>query len=337
MPRIPDELLSAVAFIFPSEADALAGTQVGGSGFVFYMESGVGTWKIRYVITNQHVLAYGGYWVRVNRPGGTSVVHVPEHEWTRAPDGDDFAVAPLRLPRGYTAPMVGLEPMAVTRQMAEELNVGAGDTAFMVGRFMGHGKRLTNNPVVRFGNIALMPNVLEPLRDERGIDVEAYLVEMRSHAGFSGSAVYLLIPAFTFRGVIGQNPPDTNVTKWRLLGIDTGHLPDAIPVEVKNEHGDWVNVPRHRVAHNSDMAVVAPIWKVVELMEREDMVKQRRRAGEELQEQYGDVHVKADVSLEPDEDTEAAERTITKADFEAALRKVSRRKPSPPDEGTSGT
>ena len=98
MPRIPDDHLRSVVFIYPSQAAAEAGRQEGGSGFVVDFPSGVANWRIRYVVTNVHVIDGGGHWVRLNGPTGSHVVHIPPEEWTAGDKGDDLAVALLRLP-----------------------------------------------------------------------------------------------------------------------------------------------------------------------------------------------------------------------------------------------
>jgi hypothetical protein len=167
----------------------------------------------------------------------------------------------------------------------------------MVGRFVAHGGRLTNNPVARFGSIALMPNPDEPVRDGRGKDVEAFLVEMRSHAGFSGSPVFLMIPHNSFRGEFDNHELEDNTTRFRLLGIDTGHKID--PLRLHEWDGrDWGNEAPYGVKHYSDMAIVAPIWKVVELLKREDLAEYRRQRGEEAERQRGTERAESDVARE---------------------------------------
>src|ERR1044071_4166617 len=183
MPRIPDRDLLSVVFVYPSEEAAKAGKQVGGSGFVINYPASGSRWRIRYVVTNQHVVDGGGHWIRLNHPGGTHTVHIPPDDWTSAPGGDDFALAILRLPEHVVPSELSVDNGAVTREEAKALKVGPGDEAYMVGRFIGHGGRVTNNPVARFGSIGLMPNPMELVRDGRGKDVEAYLVERRSHSG----------------------------------------------------------------------------------------------------------------------------------------------------------
>lgn len=283
MPRIPDAHLQSVVFVYPSREHAERGEQVGGSGFVIDCGSGVGSWRIRYVVTNAHVVDQGGHWVRLNRVGstGTHIVHIPPDEWLWAPDGDDFALALLRLPSDVVPYPLSLEPFAVTRDMGAELRVGAGDECYMVGRFIAHGGRVTNNPIARFGSLSLMPNPAEPVVDGRGREVEAYLVEMRSHAGFSGSPVFLLIPQNSFRGVFDDTSLDDNTTRFRLLGIDTGHVINHLPL-LGRQGDEWVQRGDLRAEHPTDVAIVAPIWKVVDLLEREDLAKQRLDLGEDL-------------------------------------------------------
>lgn len=58
---------------------------------------------------------------------------------------------------------LALDEGALTAEEVRELNVGPGDECYMVGRLATHGGRLTNSPVARFGNIALMPTKAETI------------------------------------------------------------------------------------------------------------------------------------------------------------------------------
>lgn len=297
MPRIPDSHLQSVIFVYPSEQTARDGDQVGGSGFVVNYPSGVSDWRIRYVVTNQHTIDLGGHWVRLNRVGGTHIVHIPPQDWTLAPEGDDFAIATLSLPPSvapYEIPLDG--DLTGTRQALVELGIGPGDEAYMVGRFVAHGGRTTNNPIARFGNIALMPNPDELVLDGRRREVEAYLVEMRSHSGFSGSPVFVLIPQFSFRGVIGDTSKEDNQTKFRLIGIDTGHMIDYLPIEERDDAG-WERIERLRAIHLTDVSIIAPVWKVTDLLDRKDLAQERRRLGLELEKHRGSERAVSDQSI----------------------------------------
>ena len=316
MPRIPDEHLQAVVFVYPSETAAHDGEHVGGSGFIINTASADG-WMIRYVVTNQHVVDHGGHWIRLNHPRGHYIVHVPPEEWTRAPNGDDFAIANLRLPAEVQPMHLTLVSLALTREKARELKVGPGDEIYMVGRFIRHGGRVMNNPIARFGSLSLMPDPTDPVLDGRGKEVEAYLVEMRSHAGFSGSPVFLMILHNSFRGQFGDTSMDDNIDRFRLLGIDTGHKIDPLPVEQWDD--GWEKVHRQRVPHYSDVAIVSPIWKVVDLLNGEDQVERRNELGREMTRKRGHEATASDVADEMTTPDWSGEQ------FEEGLRKVSRR------------
>src|SRR2546423_5517243 len=85
--RIPDFLLDRVAFLYPTEAEAKAGTPTGGS--VFFV--GV-PWETRpdisfvYGVTNRHVIepktGRSALVVRAHlRGGGTDTILSQSHEW----------------------------------------------------------------------------------------------------------------------------------------------------------------------------------------------------------------------------------------------------------------
>ncbi len=97
-----------------------------------------------------------------------------------------------------------------------ELNAGVGDEVVMIGRFVAHDGRVRNAALARFGNIAMMPG--EPVTDGRGMKVEAFLVEMRSLSGFSGSPAFIYMGPGTYRGD-GRMMPFYSETIG-LIGID---------------------------------------------------------------------------------------------------------------------
>jgi hypothetical protein len=102
---------------------------------------------------------------------------------------------------------------------------------------------------------------------------------MRSHAGFSGSPVFLIIPANSFRGEFGDTSLEDNTTRFRLLGIDTGHVQESLPVRqrgsVPDESTDLF------VRHNSDVAIVAPIWNLIDVLDRDEVVQGRQALADE--------------------------------------------------------
>ncbi len=304
MPRIPDVHLRSVAFIYDSEQAANEGHQAGATGFVANYPSGVGNWRIRYIVTNKHVVDHKGHWVRLDHQSGTHTVHIPPDEWVDAPGDDDFALAVLRLPESVALFALPLDSQADDKA---SFNIGPGDEVYMVGRLIGHGGRVTNNPIARFGGISMMPNALELVRDGRAHDVEAYLIEMRSHAGVSGSPVFVIVPANSFRGVIQSEPTDpaydSEKTYFRLIGIDTGHLDHSVLVGRPDRSGKFRQVGGLTSHYPSDVAIVAPVERIIELLDRDDLASQRAEFGRELERVSGPQLAVPDVASEsaPDE------------------------------------
>ncbi len=84
--------------------------------------------------------------------------------------------------------------------------------------------------------------------------VDAYLVEMRSLPGFSGSPVFLHIGPASYRGDGTMTPFYED--DYTLLGIDTGHK--LLPSQVRDKTtGRPADVP-WRVLQNTGVAIVAP-------------------------------------------------------------------------------
>jgi len=173
MPRIPEVLLKSIAFLYPSLDAATAGTSAGGSGFVVNVG---GTYVL---ITNIHVASGGCRTIRMPLlAGGFRAVELPEDEWTTHRSGDDVAATAIELDPEWDLRAFRWADLAATRDRLSELNAGVGDEVFMLGRFVTTGGQQSNQPLARFGNIAMMPGAM--VRDARGLEVEAFLVEMRS-------------------------------------------------------------------------------------------------------------------------------------------------------------
>jgi hypothetical protein len=151
-------------------------------------------------------------------------------------------------------------PITATRDRVTELNAGVGDEIVMFCRFVTVCGQQINAPLARFGNIAMMPGEL--ITDNRGLRVEAFLIEMRSMSGFSGSPVFVFMGPGTYRGDKKMMPFYTETIG--LVGIDTGHI--AITNSVISEI-DKQPVDHWRVAQNSGVAIVTPVWKIADVLE----------------------------------------------------------------------
>jgi len=322
MPRIADEYLECVVYLYPSVNAAKEGEKFGGSGFLVRVPSTVNEdLGYTYCVTNSHVIREGAATViRLNtHDGGTDVIPLEQEHWWHHQYGDDLAVCPLPIDNRHYKHAALDTIMFVTEEFIEEYDLGPGDEAFMVGRFVNHQGRERNTPVVRFGNISMMP--WEPIRNERGLLQDSFLVETRSLSGFSGSPVFVYHTPFSPVPIQSQ----ARQPGYRLLGVCWGHMRTFERVMEENRKDPvpekWV------VPTNSGQMQVVPAWKLQELLEREELANVRRLGDEQLAKQIEETPAVFDAQGPPETDTSPL--PFTKDDFEDALDRAIRRE-SPP-------
>jgi len=331
VPRILEVFLNSVVYLYPSAGDADAGTAAGGTGFVISVPSEAHEgYGYEYCVTNSHVIreAEGNSpIIRLNtKDGGRDVIETGQEHWVHHQDGDDLAVCLLALAdTDYFKYSALPHTFFLTEEYMKQQSIGPGDEVLMVGRFATQEGRQQNTPVVRFGNISMMP--WEPIMHGRGYTVESFLIETRSLSGFSGSPVFVYHAPTT---PYPQNLPPREQGTW-LLGVDWGHLPIYEKVKEKNRKDDvpegWV------VQSNSGQMAVAPAWKLQELLDQEELVVQRKAADEDLAKRRESSPVVLDMLSENTGQTERPAQNpepFAKKDFEDTLDRVSR-PVSPPD------
>jgi hypothetical protein len=298
-------VLGSSIFLYGSERDATEGANWGGSGVLIGVPSRANQSRVHlYAVTNDHV-ADGCPVVRlVNKAGGAFVLSGTQSEWYSHPEGDDVAIRPLgALPeRDYW--YVGDDRLLSRADLNSEEHpdqVSPGDDCVMVGRYINQELHQFDRPAVRFGNLAMLPELVYQV--QRSFEQESFLVDMRSHAGFSGSPVFVYYEVEGWRYLPPlEEPPETGdelkdsqarimargqrvagrqtsgimANTW-LLGIDWGHLP------VWDDVFDGVRrVGRMRVS--TGMAGVVPAWKLADLLNEEGVKMARDKAEEQLSE-----------------------------------------------------
>jgi len=333
--------------------DAKLGEHFGGSGFLVsvHLEQNPLWWN-GYVVTNWHVIRRADCAViRLN--GSVEFIETSPNEWFRHPDGDDIAVIPVDLQYEHLRFWSIDIKYFVTPQLIFEEDIGIGDDTIMVGRFVSHEGQQRNSPAARFGNIAMMAGEKIQTKER---DQEAFLVEVRSLPGYSGSPVFIYSPCAMNdmserRGgrkkgeyLPGQNPSirkegqvtvtnfDLGDLYWThpkgpfLLGIDFCHLNRR--EMVREQNGDKVRQGWY-VEENTGMAGVIPAWKIAEVLNGEALKKMRENDDREVTERVA----RAGVSLDADfpERMQTTKEGVdipvpSKEDFESALKKASRKK-----------
>lgn len=285
MPRIRNEFLQCVLYLYPSEAEAEDGAHAGGSGFwVGYgFEHASGTWNLVYAVTNKHVVKSGNTVIRLSKTDGTiDVIPTLESDWAFHPAGDDVAVLfqsslhKINLGQ-HSFNYVGVGAF-ISKPIISSMDIGPGDAAFIVGRFVNHEGRQKNLPTARFGAISQMP--WEPIAQDTGFMQESFLVEARSIGGYSGSPVFVEIP----RWDSGHGRVNTNwgYGPW-LLGVDWGHINDWTPVCNKQGRPMNPDPSTAQVKINTGMTAVVPAWKILDILDCPAFLDQRRIAMEQME------------------------------------------------------
>lgn len=304
MPRIPDGALSQIVYLYPSVVDAENGSRTGGSGFLIMLPSIVLAGRgLLFAVTNAHVIEGGSTVVRLNtKDGKFDTFDFADTDWVLHPDKDDIAICcmPTLDPNLHTFSEIDPGTLLKRHEIAN-FNIGPGDDAFVVGRFMNAQGKLRNILSVRFGNIAQMP--IEPIEQDRvfgKFQQESFLVEARSISGYSGSPVFLILHSAQSR----QDGSRLHTDVFRLLGIQWGYIQDSQPV--RDAAGRPVDTGLN-VTMNTGMMGVVPAWKLSDLLRKDEIMAAKRQAEEQYISKHG-LPTTSLASKSADEPGEACSR-----------------------------
>jgi len=190
--------------------------------------------------------------------------------------------------------------------------VDIGDEVFVTGLFTPAPGQKRNMPLVRHGNIAMIPD--GQIQTEMGWS-DVYLVEGRSIGGLSGSPVFVRrTETIKVRMENGRITTLNSPGPFKLLGLMQGHW------DIKESDMNKASV-EHDGKHgvNMGIAIVTPAIKLLEILNQPGMVKIRELCDEDLGRLRGNVPG-SDSAKKRDDPT-----PFTQADFETALKKVSRK------------
>lgn len=327
MPSIPQHYLDCAIYLYQSVEAAQAGENYGGSGCLVSVASEWGTQLPEhfYAVTNKHVARGGFPVVRLNTiDGKTNILDLRQNDWIPHPEGDDLAVVALELlPETKHEYFPISSYLFLNREAIGSFgSFGAGDDTFMVGRFTTHAGKQRNTPSLRFGSIAMLP--FDKLKLPSGYMQEAFLVETRSMSGYSGSPVFVYRPKETSRHRTvdhwNQQRYESSITDLVgtpiLLGIDCGHVTkyQKIVDRMNNPHPQgW------KVESNTGMAMVIPAWRLEDLLNKPELIIQRKQKDHEyLEEQEAEETVALDV-----EKPEGLKKTTYQNALKRASTKVS--------------
>jgi hypothetical protein len=264
--RVPEEVRKSVVFVgLPvTLPDNQHGLSLKGTGFLVSVPSQSDPNKGHiYLVTAKHVavkLEGKNFAARINTKDGHSARVIGEEiRWWYHPTDPlvDVAIIPwIRIPKADYK-LIPIK-MFLSDDTIQSANIGSGDEVFMTGLFAHLSGSERNLPIVRFGNIAMIPD--EPVPTSIGM-IEAYLIEARSIGGLSGS------PVFVHKITQGRG-------KLYLMGLMHGHW--DIPPTNKNDIKDSDSFG----SINMGIAIVVPAKKILEVINQPELVQIRRKEEE---------------------------------------------------------
>jgi hypothetical protein len=304
VPFLPPPLIESGVFLYPTRVDAEDRQKWGGSGFLVGVncKTNPAYYVHLYIVTNEHVARSCSVARLTNEKDEIEIKDGSfDADWVAHPDRDDVAVRSLGLVSQRDYWYMNTDAL-LTRDALREEGIGPGDDCFMVGRYINHEGEQFDRPVVRFGNLAMLPEKIR--QGDRAFDQESFLVDMRSVVGFSGSMVIVYyelpgprkweMPDGRSYGAVDERRLSGRAESWWLLGIDWGHLS---VLEDIIEDGK-----KKRVKVKSSMAGVVPAWKLRELLDVDELVKAREEAEAKLAER-GPFEAELDVQT-PESESE---------------------------------
>ncbi len=274
--RVPEFFLKSSGFVVTKESagPTVISHDIWASGFFVGVPAAIKPYSFFYFVTAEHAVAglKGDLGIRINlRSGGPAIGGGIERWYTHPTDPHaDVAVTPFRNFPEFDLLYIPLEHFR-TRAEMERVDMGIGDEVFFPGLFAySQGEDMLNHPIVRYGNIAMMPT--EKIRTG-SVSMDAYLVEARSIGGISGSPVFARRTA----SIIVNDSPEHQTAIHGLTGEI--HLIGMV-------HGHWdikesdINSPQaeqdRKKGVNMGIAIVIPAEKILETINHPDLVAMRK-------------------------------------------------------------
>jgi hypothetical protein len=276
--RLPNEILNTVCFIAKSSAKE----KYRGTGFVVSVPGAHRNAHL-YIVTARHVaraVTWEPFIVGFNTKKGTKGrfelnydSDVPLKWWYHPsePNAVDVAAIPFS-PSEY--PLLEVEwihypDMFATPEVIASEGIGIADEISVVGLFTAFSGKDRHYPIVRTGNLAMLPTERIPV--EEFDPMEAYLAEGRSIGGLSGSPVFVRKTVnISVRDSSGQEWPLAGTGKIYFLGLVHGHwdAPKSLEAIIQSE------------VVNMGVSIVVPAHKVWEVLNQPELSEKRKRDDE---------------------------------------------------------
>ena len=275
--RLPDDFLKSVCFLCVKQIrDGQERYQYGGTAFFVSIPSEVYPNDVAYLyaVTARHNVVKASELgcaveLRLNQSdGGIGFLKI-DTDWYY-PENPAVDVAVLPWPPGVGSifdfkcfPAGAFATDVVITKQA----IGVGDELMIVGLFSQRYGSARNHPIVRSGAIAAMPG--EPFQDDSGDLYHAYLAEVRSLGGLSGSPVTVALDPLR-PGAGPHGMPPAAFSGFYLLGLVRGHW----DLKKRETTVGYADDELHQV--NMGVAIVTPIQDVIGVLMSDELRKKRK-------------------------------------------------------------
>lgn len=312
--RVPDQIRNCVVFVgIPGE---MPDPEYRGTAFIVTVP-GTQNNSYAYLVTARHVAEHvmgKEFYIRVNRKIGTAVPMRgrADNPWWFHPterktvDAAVTLFAPGRLDE-LDVEHIPIAMFADEQRIAES-RIGVGDEVFITGLFTKVTETTRNLPIVRMGNVAMIPGEKIPFGDEY---IDAYLIEARSIGGLSGSPVFVRETLTLKQKVFGHDEPVPILHgggRFFFFGSAIGHW--DIPAGFTPTRAETVNM---------GIAPVVPAVKIKEIILQPELLEMMKNVDAEIATERRQGAVR-DFAPEKKKDD-----LFTQEQFEAVLKKVSRK------------
>lgn len=276
--QVPDEVRKCVLFLSYKTA-----TQMEYAGTAFLVGVPLNNDYVTvYIVTAKHVIDCikeksidQKVYLRVNiKEGGLNYVESEIEQWVFHPSDESVDVAILN----WTPPEEIIDYRvidvnnAATQEIIDKEKIGVGEEVFLTGLFASHSGTQKNVPIMRAGNIAAMPE--EKISVKKFGNIDAYLIEVRSIGGLSGSPVFVYLGSWR-----SQNGSMTlgGHSSFYWLGLMHGHY-DKDMLDMDSLSEDMLR----NLRINMGIAIVVPVWKILEVINQEKFIEQREKLSNDI-------------------------------------------------------
>lgn len=244
------------------------------AGTVFFIMRDKLKYKYVYAVTAKHVvdavasLGYDKIFFRLNIGNSTQMFTIDLNKWIYPDDKNvDIAITPFNFSTDFDH-LYFPESSFLDEEKIKQNGIDCGDEVFITGLFKHHFGEKKNIPIVRVGNIAMMPEEKLHLKDRV---MDAYLIECRSISGISGSPVFINYGLVReIDGIVkfkqGEQIPS-------LLGLVHGHF-DTNSNEIDTIDSTTGNDEKINVG----IAIVIPVKDLSNLLNSKEILQMQEQS-----------------------------------------------------------